>query len=114
MTKNKTLEGPELTDLVNQCMIVTDRKGTVLRKHGTPMTAELAMEYLAPYGKIAFDLSIAAQGNGAYEVRVTKDKKLVFKARGNYMSRPFNNTLERYVPGRWQEELNKEYHEIKK
>ncbi|MDO8511231.1 MAG: hypothetical protein Q7S55_03635 [Nanoarchaeota archaeon] len=109
----ETITGKALDDLVDQCLIVTDRNGIILRKDGNPVSSFLSMEYQSDYGKIRFDVQSSAQGNGSYDVEVKDGRKIIFKAQGNYTASPYNSEAVKYVSGDWEKQLKKEYKKIK-
>jgi len=52
-------------------------------------------------------------GMGSYIVTVHEGKQIVFRAEGNYTVEPFNNKAMKYVPGKWENHLKREYAEVK-
>ncbi len=115
MTKKiePTIQGKALDDLVNQCLIVTDRRGRVLGKHHTTVTSFLSMEYQSDYGKITFAVYSSAMGNGSYKLTVTEGRTILFEASGNYTACPFNSKAEIYNPGDWEKKLENEWRRVK-
>ncbi|MEK6904906.1 MAG: hypothetical protein AABX24_00745 [Nanoarchaeota archaeon] len=110
----ETIAGNVLENLVNQCLIVTDKKGKIIGRSNTPISAWLAMEYQADYGKIKFDVNVSAMGNGHYIVTVQDGEQIVFRAEGNYMVKPFNSKTTKYVSGKWENKLKREYTKLKR
>ena len=114
-SKNETkLEGPALDELVNQCLVVTDRNGEIIGKDSTPVTSYLAMEYQSDYGKIIFEANSSAMGNGSYNLKVKDGRKTLLNVYGSFTARPFNNHASRYVSGDWEKKVKLEYQQIMK
>src|SRR3989344_8243445 len=107
--QTETITGKALDDLVDQCLIVTDRNGVILRRDSSPVSSHLSMEYQSDYGKITFDVQSSAQGNGSYQVEVKEGTKTIFSAVGNYTASPYNSQAVKYVSGDWEKQLKKEY-----
>src|SRR3989344_9672593 len=111
--QTETITGEAFDNLVDQCLIVTDRNGVVLRKNSSPVSSFLSMEYQSDYGMIRFDVQSSAQGNGSYSVEVKDGRTTIFKAQGNYTASPYNSQAVKYVSGDWEEKLKKEYEKVK-
>lgn len=104
-----TIQGEALEQLVSQCFFLTDRKGVCLERDSNPMTSFRCMEYQSEYGKIRFNVQRSAMGNGSYKLEVKDGRKTLFKAVGNYTSGPYNNLVEKYVPGEWEDKFKEEF-----
>lgn len=79
-----------------------DRNGTVLMKHGTPMTAELRMEFKKDNFKIRMYVSSHAMGTGRCEAEAFVGKKVVYRANGTYSYTPYDVHEQVYKPGDWE------------
>ena|SRR3989344_3458343 len=115
MTKKQkeAIEGKDLDDLVLKCLVVTDRRGVVLSKGSSPVISSLSMEYKEGNRKITFNVNSSAMGNGSYFIEVKEGRKIVLKSKGNYTNAPYNSQAQKYEPGAWEKEIEKQYDKVK-
>jgi hypothetical protein len=92
-------------DLMNRCMIFTDRKGKVLDKGSHPFSSWLKMKYAKDSFTIVFSAQQSPYSNGSCSVRVKRGRKVLLDASGNYMAGPFGVKAKTYIPGSWEEKI---------
>ncbi len=94
-----------LVNLVNRCLVFTDRKGKVLAKEGTPVTSLLEMKYQGDNLLIKFFASNAAMGNGVCRISVKYKGELVLAAKGRYSIAAYDIEARIYIPGEWEKKI---------
>lgn len=82
-----------------------DKNGSVVSKHGTPVNSSLSMKYSDGPLKITMDVYVHCQGNGSCSAKVVYKSRTVYKAAGNFTTRPFNTEENIYIPGNWEDKL---------
>jgi len=107
--RSATEEQQHLQDLVNRCLIFTDRNGKVLNKVSTPVTSWLGMKYEGKDLYIQFSVAASAMGNGGSRVIVKHKGKLVLQATGSFTVAAFNLTAKVYIPGAWEKKIPTEF-----
>ena len=107
MVKSDTKKKEHLDELVNNCLIFTDRNGRVLDKAGSPVSARLEMEYSQDDIYIHFRVQQSPYGNGSLSLKVKVEDVVVLQATGNYIGRPCGIVAKTYKPGSWEKLIPK-------
>lgn len=94
-----------LNDLVNRCIIFTDRNGTVLDKGAHPFSTWLSMEYKSDNFSISFHVQNSPYSNGSSYVKVSYRKRIVLEAEGSFMNLAFDTKAKKYFPGDWEKKI---------
>ena len=94
-----------IVNLVNRCLVFTDRKGEVLDKTSTPVTSTLQMKYEGNDFFINFFASSTAMGNGICWVNVKYKGEVVLAAEGKYMVAAYDTTATIYIAGDWEKNI---------
>lgn len=102
MKTNDLLTQAQLDALVNRCLVFVDRNGTIISRDGSPVHANLSMEYKRNGLEIIFSVSSSGMSNGSSRVEVKQGGQIVFEASGKFMTTASNCQSKTYVPGSWE------------
>jgi len=101
MAKNKK----NLNDLVNRCIIFTDRNGVVLDKGSHPFSSWLSMEYKSEDLSISFRVQNSPYSNGSSHIKVFYNEETVLDVEGNFITLAFNIKTKKYAPSDWEKRI---------
>lgn len=97
----------DVAEFAWECTQYIDRHGQILSRHGNPMSSSLEMQGKNDEVDSKFHAYAHCQGNGSWQIKIwqklkNKKKGLVLSASGNFMTRPFNVQVHKYIPGDWE------------
>lgn len=79
----------------------------MLDSGSTPFSTWLQMEYSIRDFYIYFRIIRSPHSNGHCHVEVKANRKLVFKAHGDYIAEPVITNVQRYEPGFWERRIRR-------
>jgi hypothetical protein len=93
----------EQDKFLEKVLVFVDRNGEVKSKESTPFSSSLTMKY-EDRDNLLIEMDVFANGfgNGSCRATITYEKKIVYRAKSNYTSSPFNTKEEVYIPGEWE------------
>jgi len=91
-----------IDSLVNSCLSFVDKRGKIISRSSTGLTASLEMDY--EIGNLTFYFKVFSHcmGNGSCYVLVKQDGNIVLEAEGNYMEGASSMDAKTYLPGDWE------------
>lgn len=101
MTENVT----NLKDLVNRCILFTDRKGVLVGKGSHPFGSWLSMTYNDKSISISFRVQHSPYSNGSSYVKVDCNGETVLEAEGSFITFAFDIQSKKYVSGDWEKRI---------
>lgn len=89
-------------EYLKKVLIFVDRNGTVEDKSSSSHSASLKMKYEENGLHIEMYVCANGMGNGSCGATIKYRENIVYEAKGNYTSGPFNTEVTKYSTGVWE------------
>lgn len=103
----RKIKKQNIDDLVNDCIVLADRKGTVKEDLSNSFSGYLSMEYVENHLDICFRTLIWGYSNGSLQIVVKQKGKVVLDAEGKFSVAAYNMKAKKYTHGKWEDRVKK-------
>jgi hypothetical protein len=94
-------------DFLEKVLVFVKDHGTIVSRESNPMYFSIQMKYNKDDLSIEASAYCHCMGNGSCSAKATYKDKLVYKANGSFIARPFDVKEKKHTAGKWEKDIKK-------